>query len=102
MKASTLLQFKNLQWVTQFLLHIYKVHITTQSIERKKYFQQFSQFTELLFKALILMYAGSTCMFFVFPIYVYFSKKELIPMLPLFAPGLDEKTTIGMKKMLSI
>lgn len=84
-----------LQYSIQFLQHLYKEHITTKSSARKEYFKRFSVFIEILFKSLVVLYFSSIFLFDLYPLYVYFTQNELIPTMPLFIPGLDEKTVIG-------
>lgn len=84
-----------LKYVMRFLQQLYKVHITTKSHARKEYFERFSLFTEYFFKILMIPYYSADFLFFVYPIYVYYTQNELIPLIPLYVLGLDENTETG-------
>lgn len=34
-------------------------------------------------------------MFFCTPVYVYFTEKQLVPLIPQYVPGIDERTAVG-------
>lgn len=85
----------NIQWVIYFIRDIYKEHITTESVERAEYFRKFALFTEYFFKFLVLMYFSLIFVVLTYPGFMYFTQHELVPIMPLYIPGIDENTIIG-------
>lgn len=55
----------------------------------------FSVNTEILFKMILILYVLSTFTFLPYPIYMYLFKNEIVTMLPLYMPGVDETTFAG-------
>lgn len=86
---------EDIQWLLSFIQNFYKVHITTKSVERAAYFRKFALAIEYIFLFIMFFYTSTVASAFMFPVLVYFTKHELIPLIPLFIPGIDEKTTIG-------
>lgn len=74
---------------------LYKINAKSKSRELAQYFEKFATFTEFLFKSMIIVFVLGPFLFMLFPIYKYFTDGELIPIMPLFAPFIDEKTCIG-------
>ena len=67
----------------------------SKSRDLAEYFEKFATFTEFLFRWMIIVFVMGPFLFMLFPIYKYFTDGELIPIMPLFFPGIDEKTIIG-------
>lgn len=86
---------EDFQWLINFIQNLYKIHIKTKSKERLEYFQMFSVNTEILFKMILILYVLSTFTFLPYPIYMYLFKNEIVTMLPLHMPGVDETTFAG-------
>lgn len=86
---------EDFQWTISFILDLYKINSKIQSRDRFEYFQKISSFTEILFKVVISTIACSFFVFLFYPIYMYFFQGQLIPIVPLFLPGIDENTLIG-------
>lgn len=82
-------------WIIRKIQNLYKVHITTKSPDRIAYFRNFALFTEVLFKLMIIAYSTCILAFFSIPIFVYLTTSELVPVLPLYLPIVDESTTVG-------
>lgn len=95
-KLYTIRHIEKLQWIVNCLQNLHKVHITTKSAERLEYFGTFTLAIEFLFKFLIFVYAVSLCVFFLNPVYMYYFENELVAVMPLYMPGIDENTTTGL------
>lgn len=82
-------------WILNFIQLLYNVHAKTECHVRAAYFRKFAMFTELLFKFLAAMVSCSLIVFLIAPVYIYFAEKKLVPIVPIFIPGVDENTTVG-------
>lgn len=82
-------------WTIHLIQDLYNIHAKNKSRELAAYFDKFALFTEILFKAMIISFASVTSTFFVYPFYMYFVKGELMPIMPLYLPFVDESTCIG-------
>lgn len=82
-------------WTIHLIQDLYKNHAETDSRDLAEYFNKFSQFTELLLKVMIIVFLTCTAAFPSYSFYMYFVKGELMPIMPLYLPGLDETTIIG-------
>lgn len=82
-------------WIISLIQDLYKINTKTNSIERVAYFQKFALFTEMLFKAMISSFAISCFIFLLYPIYIYMFTGQLIPIAPLYLPGVDVNSIIG-------
>lgn len=71
------------------------MHITTKSPDRIEYFRKCALFTEFLFKFVVGAYFSSILFFLAMPIFIYLTTNEMVPMMPLFLPIIDETTTVG-------
>lgn len=60
-----------------------------------KYFNQFAFFTELLFKGIFITYFVSMSAFPLYPIFIYLVNGELVLMIPIYLPFIDEITPVG-------
>lgn len=74
---------------------MYNIHANTGSHARAEYFRKFAMFTEFLFKFLSFMLLVAVIFFFIVPVYVYVMENKLVPLIPLYMPGIDETTTTG-------
>lgn len=95
MKLNNLRNVDEMQWLMYFLEKLYKIHSKSKSSDRIECFGQFARFTEILFKSLAFVYASSRLTFLLEPIVAYFTQHELVPIVPLFIPAIDETTVIG-------
>lgn len=86
---------EDLQWIIRFIQNLYEIHTKTKSPERKEYFNNFAMATELLFKVITTLYILSVFTFFPYPIYMYLFKHEVVTIIPLYLPLVDDKTFIG-------
>lgn len=85
----------DLQWIIRFIQNLYKIHTKTKSHERKKYFNNFAMVTEVLFKVITTLYILSVFTFFPYQIYMYFVKNEVVPIIPIYLPFVDDATLAG-------
>lgn len=69
--------------------------MTTKSKERLEYFANFAFATEMIFKVMATLYLLSVFTFFPYPLYMYYFENEVVPLIPLFLPGIDETTFAG-------
>lgn len=86
---------EDFHWTINLIQNLYKIHAKTKSHDMANYFDKFALFTEILFKAMILSFALCTATFLLYPFYLYFVEGELLPMMPLYLPGINVSTFIG-------
>lgn len=86
---------EHFHWTISLIHDLYKIHSNTKSRDLAEYFDKFACFTEILFKLMMVGFVVSAFVFMLYPIYMYFVEGELIPIIPLYLPFLDEKTIIG-------
>lgn len=86
---------EDLKWLISFIQYLYKVNSKTESRDRIEYFQKWAVFTEILFKAIVSSFFCSSLMFLLYPFFMYFTQGQLVPIAPLYLPGIDENTLIG-------
>lgn len=94
-KLQSLHLVEDIQWVLSSIRALYEVHITTESSERLQYFRTFARVTEYIFMFIAFFYVSTVMSILCMPIFVYFTQHEVTPIMPLYIPGIDEKTTIG-------
>lgn len=85
----------NITWMINYLYDIYKVNAATKDRRRASLFNRFAFYTEIIFKCGSLLYFLSAVTYLVYPFYVYFFEGEIITLVPLYAPAIDEKTLSG-------
>lgn len=86
---------EDFKWAANFLLNLYKIHITTKSRERAEYFKTCSLYTEYLFIFMAILYFTSTFAILIYPLYMYFFENEVVPVMPIYLPLVDETTHNG-------
>lgn len=84
-----------LQRIYHTIRKLYKTHITNESRERIEYFRMFAFITETLFKLMTTVYMLSGFLFFPYPLYMYYMKNEIVPLMNLYIPYIDVKTFTG-------
>lgn len=82
-------------WMINKLHDVYKVNATTKDYNRRTLFDRFAFYTEMVFKCGTSLYFLSALSYFVYPIYVYSIKREIITLMPTYLPGIDEGTATG-------
>lgn len=85
----------DLQWVIRFVQNLYKIHQKTKSRDRINYFNNFAIATDVLFKVITTLYILSVFTFFPYPIYMYLFKNEVVTIVPMYLPGIDESQFAG-------
>lgn len=85
----------DLQWLIRFIQNLYKIHQKTKSKDRISYFNKFAFATEVLFKVITTLYILSVFTFFPYPIYMYFFKNEVVTIIPVYVPGIDDTQFSG-------
>lgn len=86
---------KEIQQLFHSVGRLYRIHITNESQERVEYFRLFAFITEWLFKIMITVYMLSGFLFISYPLYMYYVEGEVIPLMDLYVPGIDETTYYG-------
>lgn len=86
---------EDLQWIIRFIQKLYRVHIKTKSRERLEYFSKFAFGTEVFFKVIATLYLLSVFTFFPYPLYMYYFKNEVVTIIPMYLPGVDETQWSG-------
>lgn len=78
-----------------FIRNLYKIHITTESPTRLAYFKKCALYTEYLFIGMAALYVSAVCSFLLYPFYMYAFENEIVPIIPIYLPGIDENTRNG-------
>lgn len=78
-----------------FIKHLFKLHISTKSTERLELFKRFAFYNDTTVKAAVTLYIGAVASFFPYPLYMYYIKDQLVPLILLYVPGVDENTVSG-------
>ncbi|XP_031636823.1 odorant receptor 67d-like [Contarinia nasturtii] len=86
---------EDLQWVIHFIQKLYKAHIKTKSKERLAFFSNFAFGTEVFFKVITTLYILSVFTFFPYPLYMYYFENEVVTIIPVYLPGVDETQLAG-------
>lgn len=87
--------FRELQKIVFFIRKIFEIHITTKSPERIEFLGNFARIIEYLFIGMCFLYMNTIFVFYPYPAYMYFLKNEVVPLLDLYVPGIDETTYLG-------
>lgn len=95
MKLYSIQYIEDMQWVINIIQNLYKENIKTECLERLEYFRKFALFTDYFFKILLFFYISTVSTCFVYPFFVYFTQNEVVPIMPLYVPYVDESTVIG-------
>lgn len=74
---------------------IYAVNSDNVFTKRIIFAQQFSTISDWIFKCGFALYSFSGGTYLVYPLYSYFCRDEIIPLIPLYMPFIDEKTKSG-------
>lgn len=82
-------------WLLNFIQLLYDMHAKTTSPTRAEYLRKCGLFTEWLFKFLATMFTMACMLYFFMMIYMYAMENELVPLIPLYLPGVDENTIAG-------
>lgn len=56
---------------------------------------KFSAATEIVLKSGVILYSLAGCFYLLNPIISYYTKREIVPLLPLYMPFIDETTKSG-------
>lgn len=92
----------DLVWMITTIQNLYKVHTNTESRTRGKFIHQCAFVTEIVFKFMTSMYILAVFAFFTLPIFVYIVTGDLIPIAPIYIPGIDENSVSGYIALLGI
>lgn len=95
MKLYTFRYVDEYEWLLNSVRDLFKLHDKSKSRDRIEIFQKFSIFAEILFKFTIGMYITGCIVIFMFTVHVYLTTGEMIPVIPIFIPGIDATTPIG-------
>lgn len=77
------------------LVDIYKVNSKVTAHNRQEMLERYLTFTEYLFKIGLFLYIMATSGYFIYPFYRYVKFNEIIPIIPMFLPFVNEDSTIG-------
>lgn len=78
-----------------FIRLLFKMHIPTKSKERIDLFKRFGFYNTSLVKLVVLLYTGAAASFFPYPLYMYYFKDQLVPLILLYVPYVNENTASG-------
>lgn len=85
----------DLVWMITSIQKLYKVHVNTESKMRADFLRKCAFVTEIGFKLMFGTYTLAIFAFFMLPIIVYVFTGELLPIAPIYMPGIDENTVTG-------
>lgn len=85
----------DLQWIVRCIQDLYKVHSKSRSKKRIKYFQNCVFVTEMIFKVMSTLYLLSVFTFFPYPLYMYYFEHEVVTIIPIHIPFVDDTTFVG-------
>lgn len=77
------------------IISIYAENSKNNKYERPMLLRKFSIATEILLKSGVVLYFLAGCFYILNPIYIYYAKNEIVPLLPLYMPFIDETTKSG-------
>lgn len=77
------------------IVSIYAANIKDIGRERSLILRKFSTASEILLKCGVVVYLLAGCFYLLNPIYLYYTKNEIVPLLPLYMPFIDESTKSG-------
>lgn len=85
-----------MRWIVRTIQNLYKIHITTKSPDRIRFFHNMAFLTETLFKTIAVLYTSSVLVYYSYAIFVYITTNQLIPLVPFHLPLVDETTSVGL------
>lgn len=85
----------DIKWMLTFIQNLYKIHITIKCKKRIEHFNKCALYTEYLFKIMMFLYISGVFIQFPYPAYMYFLKNEVVTLIPIYSPLIDEKTPTG-------
>lgn len=85
-----------------FIEQLFFEHISTKSKNRLEIFKRFAFYNELIVKGGLVLYCGGVMAFFPYPIYMYICRNEMVPLMPLHTPVIDDTTPSGYITLLVI
>lgn len=74
---------------------VYKANVNTKVLRRRTLFDRFAFYTEMVFKCGTFLYFLSVVAYFVYPIYMYWFKREIVTLMPIYIAGINEDTASG-------
>lgn len=74
---------------------LFKLNLKTRLIARQNLFQRFANYTFYLVLLGIVIYSLSILPYLVYPVAIYYIEGKLVPIVPIFIPGIDEETVSG-------
>lgn len=77
------------------IIDIYAANAKAPSRNRLKLIQKYAIITEIVIKGGITVYTFAGLFYLINPFYSYYWRNELVPLIPLYLPYIDENTTIG-------
>lgn len=84
------------------LVDIYTANSKATSRNRSIVIQKFTNITEIVIKGGLALYVLAGGFYLVNPVYSYYWRNEIVPLLPMYMPFIDENTTIGFSILTSI
>lgn len=84
------------------LVDIYTANSKTTSRNRSIVIQKFATITKIVIKGGLTLYVLAGCFYLLNPLYSYHWRNEIVPLVPLYMPFIDENTTIGFTILTSI
>lgn len=77
------------------IISIYAANAKNNRYDRTILLRKCSTATEILLKCGLIVYFLAGCFYLLNPIYLYYAKNEIVPLLPLYMPFIDETTRTG-------
>lgn len=87
--------FLEMLWMVDFILAIYKRNTPSENPTRIELFHFYSLLGEYVLKGGFVCYVLAAMGYFVYPAYMYFFEGEIVTVLPLYIPTVDNETFKG-------
>lgn len=81
--------------MADFIIDVYKQNTVAVSPHRYSIFERFVKYCELIFKVGLALYILSISLYFIDPMYKYLFENQIVTLLPVYLPKIDEKSNIG-------
>lgn len=86
---------KQIAGLVDFIITVYKENTKSANSTRYAIFESFANYTEIFFKLALPLYSVSLVLYFFYPMYMYVLDREIVTLMPLYLPKVDEHSAIG-------
>lgn len=82
------------------VIAVYEANAKNKSSARLMLMQRFATFSEVMVIVGVVAYSLAGMFYCINPIYLFYTKNEIIPIMPMFWPIFDETTTFGFSALM--